>query len=439
MKKVKSIIIILIILLVILIVTICMIMKGKNQGKVTETPEAIEMMEKETKIEGAEKLVDIEEYLEVKDCANSYLSELNLNSTALYGYDETGKFTKTVSEKDINSYMYDVLSEEYISKNSIDIDNVRNYVYKIEEDCFFVPIELVKKGNTENVKTFGVYGVITTQEYEPVMESYLIINVDESNMTFSVEQLKNKDELNNVKVTVPTEIAEKNNNILSEIGIAYEDLIQEYINNYKGLALAYPELVYNNFLDDEYKNKRFSSLEEYKEYVEANKDEIIGINPAKYEVSEQEDYTQYITVDDNGKYYIFNSKTPCDYTVILDTYTIDLPEFTERYETATEQQKVALNIDKFMQAINNKDYKYAYNCLADSYKNNYFKTQADFENYAKENFYASSTVGYSEFAEEGDVYTYSVVLTDNETEEQMNKTFIIQLGEGTDFVLSFNR
>ena len=128
-----------------------------------------------------------------------------------------------------------------------------------------------------------------------------------------------------------------------------------------------------------------------------------------------------------------------EYTLILDTYTIDLPEFLEKYNNSTDQQKVALNIDKFMQAINAKDYKYAYNCLADSFKNNYFKTQEEFENYAKENFYSSNNVEYNEFDTQGDVYTYSVILTDKETSEQKNKTFIVKLEEGTEFVLSFNR
>lgn len=33
--------------------------------------------------------------------------------------------------------------------------------------------------------------------------------------------------------------------------------------------------------------------------------------------------------------------------------------------------------------INRKDYKTSYKCLADSYKNNYFKTEADFANFVK--------------------------------------------------------
>jgi hypothetical protein len=51
-----------------------------------------------------------------------------------------------------------------------------------------------------------------------------------------------------------------------------------------------------------------------------------------------------------------------DYKLILDEYTIDLPEFTEKYKKAAPQEKVGMNIEKIISAINNKDYgKYRFN------------------------------------------------------------------------------
>lgn len=439
MKKIKNILILLIIILIILsIVTVILIKKGKGE-EIKETPEAIEIMKNETDESGADKLVDAEEYLEIRECANLYLTAINIDNSSYYGYDDSGNYVSLISEEDTNSAMMNVLSEEYVNKNHININNIRNYVYKIEEECFFIPINVVKKNNNDNIKSFGVYGVIVTQDYIPVTESYIIVNIDESNNTFSIEQVNNDEELSSVNANLPDEITKNDNNIFSEEGVIYEDLITAYINDYKRLALSYPEIVYNNFLDNEYKNKRFENLEAYKNYILDNKKLIESITLTNYQVLNQEGYTQYISKDENNNYYIFNSKTASDYNIILDNYTIDLPEFIEKYNSGTDQQKVALNIDKFIQAINAKDYKYAYNCLADSFKNNYFKTQADFENYAKENFYSSNTVGYNQFDTQGEYYTYSIVLTNKETKETMNKTFIMQLGEGTEFKLSFDR
>ena len=62
------------------------------------------------------------------------------------------------------------------------------------------------------------------------------------------------------------------------------------------------------------------------------------------------------------------------YSVVLDTYTIDLPEFIEKYNSANEKTKVGLNIQKVFDAINNEDYEYVYNKLDNTFKQTNFKT-----------------------------------------------------------------
>lgn len=253
--------------------------------------------------------------------------------------------------------------------------------------------------------------------------------------------LFNKSNNENQKIQNYEEISIKDRyecNEIQYISMSIDDLILIYFDDYKTYMLENPEQAYN-LLDKEYREKRFGNIDGYKTYIANNKEMISNNSLESYKISVDDEKSQYICLDQYGNYYIFTENAIMDYTVILDTYTIDIPQFTEKYNSATDQQKVALNIDKFIQAINSKDYKYAYNCLADSFKNNYFKTQEDFENYAKENFYSNSTVGYKEFDTQGEYYTYSVILTDKETGAQKNKTFIMQLGEGTDFVLSFDR
>ena len=129
------------------------------------------------------------------------------------------------------------------------------------------------------------------------------------------------------------------------------------------------------------------------------------------------------------------------YTLILDTYTIDIPEFVDRYNSVTNQEKVILNINKFMQSINDGDYKYAYSILADSFKQNNFKTLEEFTNYVKTNFFENNKFDYRKFSGEADTYyTYEVDITDssNASEEVKTKTFIVLLEDGTDFKISFN-
>lgn len=253
-----------------------------------------------------------------------------------------------------------------------------------------------------------------------------------------IKEIKNKNKYINYYESNNVEIKEKYEcNEFEFITVTVEDIITMYFNKYKYALLTDLEQAYN-ILNKEFREKKFGDFEEYKKYITNNIDGISKSRIEKFQIRKDENSTRYICIDQNGNYYIFNETAVMEFDIILDTYTLDLPDFIQKYNNATEQEKVALNIEKFIQAINCKDYKYAYNCLADSYKNNYFKTQQEFENYAKQNFYGNYTVEYKEFNPEGDVYTYSVILTDKETGNQINKTFIMQLGEGTEFVLSFN-
>lgn len=223
------------------------------------------------------------------------------------------------------------------------------------------------------------------------------------------------------------------------LNVSTGDLLSTYFNKYKDDIFADLEKAYNT-LDEEYRLKKFGSIDNYKTYLQERYQEIALSKIVSYKIGDKNDeYTQYVCIDNNGNYYIFKETAIMQYTVMLDAYTIDLPKFLEKYNNGTAQQKVALNIEKFVQAINDKSYNYAYNCLADSFKNNYFRTQEEFETYVKSNFYESNTITYNSFETQGELYTYSVTITNKETNEQKTKTFIMQLGEGTEFVLSFDR
>lgn len=193
-------------------------------------------------------------------------------------------------------------------------------------------------------------------------------------------------------------------------------------------------------LDKDYKQIKFGSLENFKQYIEINKAEIIGINPQQYQVTDGENNTkQYVIIDQNGHYYIIREKGVLDYSILLDTYTIDLPEFTEKYNHSTEEQKVLFNIQKCFEAINQRDYKYVYNKLDETFRNNNFETLAEFETYVKKNFFSKNKLAVGKTEKQGNLYLYNITISDA-TEKETNtkkKNFVMQLKEGTDFVMSF--
>ena len=128
------------------------------------------------------------------------------------------------------------------------------------------------------------------------------------------------------------------------------------------------------------------------------------------------------------------------YNIILDTYTIDLPEFIEKYNKGNDQVKVGMNIEKINNALNDQDYNYIYEKLDDSFKNNNFNTYQKFVEYAKSNFFKANEIEYEQFSKEGNTFIYELKLKSSEDENASTKnmTIIMQLLEDTNFVMSFN-
>lgn len=137
-----------------------------------------------------------------------------------------------------------------------------------------------------------------------------------------------------------------------------------------------------------------------------------------------------------GDYYIFKQTGVMEFSLILDTYTIDLPEYIEKYNKSQDEQKVAFCIDKFMKNVNDENYTLAYSMLSNGFKNNYFKTQNEFENYAKQ-YLLGKSITFEEIKNEADIYIYKVKLTKNGQPAQ-SKNFNVKLGSRTNFELSFN-
>lgn len=262
-----------------------------------------------------------------------------------------------------------------------------------------------------------------------------------STSLFSIEPIYEKyNSIEEIKMrNFDTNIKENNENKIIQTVSNYEESVKEYIDLYKRLALGAPEQMYN-LLDEEYRNTKFRSVENFKNYIAKNKQKIIGIKAEKYQATKNDEYTQFVCIDQNENYYIFREYAVLNYKVILDTYTIDLPEFTEKYAKATNEEKVLLNIQKCFEAINNKDYEYVYGKLDETFKKNNFKNESGFENYIKNNFFEKNKMQPIKAEKQGEFYVYDLNIKDNSKTDSksFNKKFIMQLKDNTDFVMSFN-
>ena len=83
-----------------------------------------------------------------------------------------------------------LLSDDYKKNNNIDSSNLYSYVDKIKNFYTFIPKEMRKQRVSKNKYKYYVYGLLEkgTEDTTHTREDYYIIVIlDESNMTFAIE------------------------------------------------------------------------------------------------------------------------------------------------------------------------------------------------------------------------------------------------------------
>lgn len=425
---------ILAVILIIAIVVVVLMITNKEKKYEEEHRDTSEIEEMAT-IYNSE--ITRTEYRAVKACVTKYLSILDIENSGYYARGENGQAVSIVDDKERKENIIELLSDKFIRENSITVENLEQYVKLEKEILTFIPTD-VKRLKDESKKAYVVKGITTDLNFQFHDEMTLIVYIDYINKTFIIEPIKEDYEKIDKIEEVPN-IKEGKNNLYDTMDVNVENTISEYFDIYKELALAKPEIAYEK-LDKEYREKKFGTLENFKKYIEKNHDKIFTLRLKRYLVNNYDDYTQYVGQDVNGKDYIFNEKSAVDYSMILDTYTIDLPRFTEKYNKANDEQKVGYNVERFISAINDGDYRFAYNLLDEEYKKNNIPTQEEFEAYVKNNMYENNKVEHGEIDKQGNNFIHEIKLKDANDEQSQEKsmTIIMQLKEGSDFVMSFS-
>lgn len=294
---------------------------------------------------------------------------------------------------------------------------------------------------------YYIYGIYWKNSYKEKHNIYITIDMQEEKMLYSYDQStiditfqQFLSEINKIdKTKISTNINFDENKKVNYLEYDTATKIERYYDYYIDLVQYDAREAYE-LLDENYREKRFGNLENYLNYIKEYKNIIINDKLQKYTVKyfEDEDKYQYACLDINNKYLIINEKKLLDYSILLDEYTIDIPQFVEKYNDSDEQNKVALNIDKFIKGINDKNYNYSYSILADSFKQNKFPSINLFEQAVKNEFFENCSIEYSVFNEQGNNYVYSVVLRDTNSNNTKNMIIVMKLGDETDFEMSYS-
>lgn len=451
MKYFKYIILAVVIIIIIIISVILYIMNNGNYIYVDEQEET----DFSTEIDRVVSEVSIRNnYYAVKSIIENYyydLTQFNMTEDDVWVFetdDEENVINTTTLTESIEAErqayinkVYNYLREEYIEENNITLNNLQSKLGNYNDVVVFIE-NMYSVDANEDVRVYFVEGSVVEKSTLETTDFEMTVYVDSQNSAFELYPGGYTYDIQ-IGEELILDIEKIENNTYNKYTYNIIDdethssnLFKDYIN-----GLIYNTRYIYNKLNEEYRETKFGSFAEFTSYVEDNYYKLITPVLNSYQRTEEEDYTQYVLLASNEKYYIFYETAIMQYELILDTYTIDIPEFTERYNSVTTQEKVILNINKFMLAINDGDYKYVYRVLADSFKTNNFPTYESFETYMKNTFFEENEFDYVEFGDEGGTYyTYRVNITDaSETSSNtISKTFIMLLGEGTDFELSFN-
>ena len=439
LKKLIIVITILLVIALIILATILLLKIDKSMPNEIAT----EPVKIDSKIQQVNNKND---FYTIKNCINKFYEYLTVEKTEsnLIIDEETEQYIKE-QEKIKAEAIYSMLDKEYIAYKNITTENVFEKISRINQSDVYITKMLVSQRD-ENTAIYFVYGILQDIKTRQNADFKVMLKVDMKNEVFTIflqdyleNNFSNIEEGQEIKIADFTELSNNIYNIFDYQIVEEEDYIYNMFNEFKKSLMYNKEQAYKN-LNTSYSKSKFLSYNEFEKYVNKNIKNIVMMQMKKYQINNFDDYTQYVLVDQYGKYYIFNETAVMDYTVILDTYTIDLPQFTEKYNSSTDAEKVLSNIQKIFSAINDGDYRYVYNKLDSTFKQNNFPSEADFENYIKQNFYENNSISYSNYKTSGDLHIYEISIKDknNETNPTKTKNFIMQLKEGTDFVMSFN-
>lgn len=403
-------------------------MENLQTNEIEEKPEEIYLDKQINRVN------NVSEYYTTEKCIKSFLIYLKANNqSAIYGISQGNSIfdiSDIINGKDIQ------IKEMY----SIDNDYGTTFFTKVRVNGREYNLRIIQDFVNN---TFGISG-ISNQEY-------LNITTGGDVSKYSTYTQVPKNEYNNIVY----------------VNLDNAELAEKYLASYVYNARYYPEEAYNS-LDEEYRNKKFGNYQNFVAYLTETKKakQLESLDPksikdissfpneeeykqyiynleqkgmAKYDIYEKDGINYCICVDDYNNYYIFKIINVMNYELMLDTYTIDLPQFIEEYRNATTEEKVILNIKKIFRAINDKDYSYVYNKLDAEYKANNFSNYDTFKSILQNNFFENNTVKFDEFIEEGQTYKYVLLVTDTQgiNANTLRVTIVMTLGLNTEFTIKF--
>lgn len=393
---------------------------------------------------------------------------------------QKGNNKQNISREDTNKVDNIIEIPDLETKDTFDQSQLENIELVNNKNEYFAVAEIIKKYTSDNYIITSMYvsriktniDVLWVEgvRKDNATVSHIIVITDSMNSTYQIineetiaQNGYNKDNINKFEIT---EIQKDGNNSFRYKNINDEEYAKALLTDYIEKALYSPQLAYY-LLDEDYRSIKFGTLDEYTRFINSKREELMLYNAknvkqpgdfssyeewmsyfqkvkllelSKYEIENYNGNTSYIVIDTYDNYYVFQTSSTMNYTVILDSYTVDTEKYLDEYKKADDQEKVEININKVIDAINNDDYKYVYEKLDENFSKNNFSSLSDFETKMKNNFFRKNDVEFDDYNESGEgTHEYSLTITDSTKTDKRNlevKAIVVLKGD-TDYTIKF--
>lgn len=397
----------------------------------------------------AQEVENMNEYVTIQGVINKFNQNvLYLNATAadldlIITKDQEASALAEYKEQGVK-YIQEVLAQNYKEKYSVDQAYIMNQLSKYARQNYIIKNMYVVY-DSEYINTYFVYGNYEKEEFN------FIVILDRYTNSYSLylnnylkEQGYSASNTDSMKTLNISRVDSNESNSFQYKNVEREQVVSLYYDEFLKMARSNPSVAYAK-LDSEYKEKRFKTVEEFSKYISTLPTDAKS-KISTYTITEGSGYTEYLCKDMLGNNFIFKVTGAMKYTVILDTYTVDVLAYKNEYDKADEDKKVELCLNRFFEAINNQDYEKAYGYLNKTFRENEFGSVEEFTKYAREKWFNVNSFIYQskELSTNG---TYSVygIIQNYEDEGSFNaglidKTFYIKLGSSYNlFEVSFGK
>ncbi|MBO5179502.1 MAG: hypothetical protein J6B87_04055 [Clostridia bacterium] len=342
-------------------------------------------------------------------------------------------------------YINNVLAQNYKSTYSVNNQYIYEYITKNIGKKYTIT-DMYAVDDSDMINTYFVYGTYGSNEF-----NYIVI-LDKYNYTFEIylsnylsDNKINKTDSSTMKTQHISRIEKNDFNSFSYKNIEEEQMIRTYYDEYTEFMKSNPERAYN-LLNSEYRDKRFNSIDEFKEYTSIKANDIANRKLSSYSINKIGNYTEITCKDNMDGNITFRVTSVMKYNVLLDSYTMNIALFEKEYnEEQNNSYKAKICFERFMECINGKDYKKAYSYLNNEYKERNFKTEQEFITYIERNWFDTNKYIYDTIQTSGQDYIINGSLIDSRKFESydaefLNKSFAIRLGSNYNtFEISFEK